>query len=471
MNKNLQEAMRKIPSMDKLLAFPWVHEYEVIIGRELVKESITEILKSEKAAILKNPDIQFETEEVFEKIRTKLHSKSYPTLRPVINSTGVVIHTNLGRSVLAEDAIKSVAEIAGSYSTLEYSLEKGSRGHRNNHVEWLVCQLTGAEAALVVNNNAGAVILTLSALSKGKEAVVSRGELVEIGGSFRIPDIMSLSGTDMIEVGTTNRTHLRDYENAITENTKLLLKIHPSNYRIAGFSSSVPREDLSELAHKNGLIFMEDLGSGMLVDTSSIGLTEDPTVRNCLEAGVDLVTFSGDKLLGGPQLGVLVGKKEIIDQLRTYPLLRALRVDKMTLSAFEATMRLYLKGDINRIPTLSMVFETEENLKHKAQLLARRIRRLVNEKLSGKAAVVKVVETKDTVGGGTFPQSILKGYGVAITIPSVCSSGVLLQKLRGYSTPIIAGASDDMVVFHVRTLLGENEKVIVSALEEIIEKN
>ena len=264
MDANIQKIMRNIPSMDKLLALPWIDGYEKKLGRETVKLLLTELLAAQRARILKDPDTAFDFESIENDARRLLDKKSTPSLRRVVNATGVVIHTNLGRSLLAEEAVKEVLEIAGSYNTLEYSLEEGARGHRNNHVEWLLCRLTGAEAALVVNNNAAAVILALSALAKDKESVVSRGELVEIGGSFRIPDIMALSGTRMVEVGTTNRTHLKDYETAITEECAVLLKVHPSNYRVTGFHSAVPREELAALARARGLVFMEDLGSGTL---------------------------------------------------------------------------------------------------------------------------------------------------------------------------------------------------------------
>ena len=351
--------------------------------------------------------------------------------------------------------------IAGNYNTLEYSPKEGQRGHRNTHVEWLLCRLTGAEAAIVVNNNAGAVILALGALAKDKEAIVSRGELVEIGGSFRIPDIMALSGTKMVEVGTTNRTHLKDYDSAITDETSVLLKIHPSNYRIAGFTSAVPREELSALAHERGLIFMEDLGSGMLIDTAEAGLTSDPTVRECINSGVDIVTFSGDKLLGGPQIGAIVGSAEIVNRLRTYPLLRALRVDKMTLAAFESTLRLYLKGETEKIPTLAMVFAAEKDLKKKASTFSAGLKKYFKTtKL--RSVSIGVVETSDAVGGGTFPQSELKGYGVSLKLPELGSTGRLAERLRMASVPIVSGASDDRLVFHMRTIRADDAKLIIA---------
>lgn len=467
MKDQIQNAMRRIPSMDKLLNLPWVAAYEAEIGRDAIKAIIGDLLRVQREKIQAKPDSAFDAESIAREAKKRIAEKAKPTLRRVVNATGVVIHTNMGRSLLADDAVKAVNEIASNYNTLEYSPEKGARGHRNDHVEWLLCRLTGAEAAIVVNNNAGAVILALGALAKDKEAIVSRGELVEIGGSFRIPDIMSLSGTNMVEVGTTNRTHLIDYSSAITSETGMLLKIHPSNYRIAGFTSSVPREELSSLAHEHGLIFMEDLGSGMLVDTSKVGLTSDPTVRECIDSGVDIVTFSGDKLLGGPQIGAIVGSAEIIDKLRKYPLLRALRVDKMTLAAFEATLRLYLKGKEEEIPTISMVFANQEELKKKAQNFARRMKTYFS-KTKLRSVSIFVSETSDAVGGGTFPQSELKGYGVSLKIPELGSTGRLAEHLRMTTVPVITGASDDRLLFHMRTLTSEDEKLILNAFTEIL---
>lgn len=470
MDEQMQSAMRRIPAMNTLLSQPWVAGYEAEIGRETVKAVISGVLDDQRKKITKNPDTAFDAETVARAARAELEKKARSTLRRVVNATGVVIHTNLGRSLLAEDAVEAVRNIAAHYNTLEYSVGTGARGHRNDHVEWLICRLTGAEAALVVNNNAAAVILSLMALAKDKETVVSRGELVEIGGSFRIPDIMELSGTKMVSVGTTNRTHLRDYTAAITGETALLLKVHPSNYRITGFTSAVPREELAALARENGLIFMEDLGSGMLIDTSSIGLNDDPTVGRCLEAGADLVTFSGDKLLGGPQIGVIVGSAELISRLRTFPLLRALRVDKMTLAGFEATLRLYLKGEEQKIPTVSMVFRGEEELKKQAQRLAKKLRDFFTGKKL-RSISIDVTPVSDAVGGGTFPQSELKGYAVAVRLPEIGGAGKLAEKLRAAREPIIAGASEDRLLLHVRTLSEEDEKAILAAFREMLDWN
>ncbi|NLD05423.1 MAG: L-seryl-tRNA(Sec) selenium transferase [Synergistaceae bacterium] len=458
--------MRNIPSMNSILSMPWIGKYETEIGRDSVKSIISVVLDEQREKILNDPDVAFDTEKITAEAEKRLKVRAHKSLKPVVNATGVVLHTNLGRSLLAKEAVEAVESVAGSYSTLEYSPETGSRGQRNDHVEWLLCRLTGAEAAIVVNNNAAAVILCLGALSKEKEAVISRGELVEIGGSFRIPEIMALSGSKMVEVGTTNMTHLHDFESALTEETAMILKVHTSNFIIEGFTSSVPREELAKLAHDNKIIFMEDLGSGMLTEPNIKIQKEDPTVRSCIEAGVDLVTFSGDKLLGGPQIGVIAGSARLIDKLRKYPLLRALRVDKMTLAAFEATLRLYLKGETGSIPTFRMINRDAEEMKKQAQRFKRKLSVLLG-KTGLRSVFIDVVAVKDTVGGGSFPGFELPGHAVSLKLPELGSAGKLAEKLRSLEIPVIAGASDDRVLFHVRTLSEKDEKWILDGFKEM----
>ena len=462
--------MKRIPSMDRLLGAAWIVKYESEIGREAVKALISDVLNSYRNKIKNNSNVAFDEESVANEIRTLLELKSSLSLKKVINATGVVLHTNLGRALLAEKAVEAVKEVATSYSTLEYSIQEGARGQRGDHVEWLLCELTGAEAAIVVNNNAGAVVLALSALAKNKETIVSRGELVEIGGSFRVPDIMAFSDTKLVEVGTTNRTHLKDYAAAITEETAMLLKVHPSNYRIEGFASSVSREDLSMLSQQHGIIFMEDVGSGMLVDLKEAGLDGEPTVRDWLKAGCDIVTFSGDKLLGGPQIGAIVGKAEVIDRLRTNPLLRALRVDKMTLAAFEGTLRLYLKGDYLSIPTLAMIFKKPKELKKQAESFKDSLKNyFLKTKL--RSVSIEVTSTIDTVGGGAFPLSRLEGYAVAIKLPEMGSAGKLSELLRNATIPVITGAYEGKILFHMRTLQIGDENNIIKAFDSFLNTN
>lgn len=450
-------ALRSLPSMDILLGSPRVEPFFSMIGRESVKSILTEALDSERKELLDGRSEHTSSESVLARALPLLERRGANSLLPVINATGVVVHTNLGRSCLAEEAAEAVLAAARCYSTLEFNLEEGKRGRRTDHVEWLLRRVTGAEAGLVVNNNAGAVLLSLAALCQGKEVIVSRGELVEIGGSFRIPEIMAFSGVRLVEVGATNRTHLRDYANAVTENTAALLKVHPSNFRMEGFVSSAPREELASLAKERGLHFIEDLGSGTLLDFSRCGLFGEPTVRDCLEQGVHLVTFSGDKMLGGPQIGAVAGKKQLVDALRSYPLHRALRVDKMTLAAFEATLRLYLRGEEKRIPTVSMLFAESDSLKLRAESLLKTLRS------SFPNGRFTLTEVQDAVGGGAFPAEQLSGWGVSVSLEEWGSAGRVQRLLRRAQPPVVAGARENETVLHVRTLLPGDEDRILEA--------
>ena len=459
MNPNEKQtgAFRSLPSMDVLLGSPCVEPFFSMIGRESVKSILTEALQSERKELLNGRSDHASCESVLARAKPLLERRGAKSLIPVINATGVVVHTNLGRSCLAEEAAEAVLAVARRYNTLEFNLEEGKRGRRTDHVEWLLRRVTGAEAGLVVNNNAGAVLLSLAALCQGKEVIVSRGELVEIGGSFRIPDIMAFSGVRLVEVGATNRTHLRDYANAVTENTAALLKVHPSNFLMEGFVSSTPREELASLAKDRGLFFIEDLGSGMLIDYSRCGLLGEPTVRDCIEQGVHLVTFSGDKMLGGPQIGGVAGKKQLVDALRTYPLHRALRVDKMTLAAFEATLRLYLRGEEKRIPTVSMLFAESHSLQLRAEALLNTLRS------SFPNGQFTLTEVDDAVGGGAFPAEKLPGWGVSVSMEDWGSAGRVQRLLRGAQPPVVAGARENETILHVRTLLPGDEERILEA--------
>jgi len=361
-----------------------------------------------------------------------------------------------------------VREAAANYSDLEYNLNDGTRGRRGANAEDDVCALTGAEAALVVNNNAGAVLLCLSGLARGTEVVVSRGELVEIGGSFRIPEIMEFSGATLVEVGATNMTHLRDYERAVTDKTSMLLKVHPSNFRIEGFTGKPERRELADLARERGLIFMEDAGSGLLIKPTDSPMWDGETdVKTCLEEGVDLVTFSGDKILGGPQIGVVAGKRALIDRLRVHPVMRALRVDKMTLAAFEATMRLYRKKDYDAIPTLAMLRRTQESMKAQASRLAAKLRKAAGGATGQTGQKFSVVQVSDAVGGGSLPAVPLPGWGVAVTKHPLGGAGRLQTLLRAREIPVICGARDDALVIHVRTIRPADEAEVVRAFGEL----
>ena len=462
MKNELRELLRTLPPMDELLSRPWVPAIENLLGRNAVKSVFADVIGEIRKEIRQGRPVSVDPEAIEKEARHRLEPYLRPRLRNVVNATGVVVHTNLGRSVLPVETTRHICEIASGYNTLEFDLEEGRRGHRNELVEWLLCQVTGADAAVVVNNNAGAVMLVLSALAGNREAIVSRGELVEIGGSLRVPEIMAFSGTDMVEVGTTNRTHLKDYAGAVTERTAMLLKVHPSNYRVVGFHSEVPREDLAALAREKDLIFMEDLGSGILLDLTPWGLTGEPTVKQCLMSGVDLITFSGDKLLGGPQVGVIAGRRQLIDQIRTHPLVRALRVDKMALAALESILRLYLEGRWREIPTLEMLTLSQEELETRAESL--------KAKLANRFPDLPFLLTRvnDAVGGGAFPATDIPGLAVSISGTHELR-GDIQRQLRIQEPAIVAGAREDRVDLHVRTLLPGDDERILQALSALME--
>ncbi len=459
------QKLRKIPAMDIVLGYEWLQTWLEKLGRLRVKRIINQKLSEIRELILTDDDAEFSPDNFRTSCLHALAFASRPSLRRVINAAGVVIHTNLGRSLIAPEAVKSMTESASYYSNLEYDLKAGTRGQRNSHVEDLLCALTGAESAMVVNNNAGAVLLALSALSKNTEVIMSRGELVEIGGSFRIPDIMELSGAKLIEVGTTNRTHLYDYERAVNENTSMLMKIHPSNFRIEGFTCSPERRELANLAHERNIVFMEDAGSGLLVDGEEINLPANSgeiSIKACLERGADLVTFSGDKMLGGPQIGGIVGRREILDKLKKYPLARALRVDKVTLSGFEATLRLYSQGTLDEIPTLRMLRRSDCDMRAQAERLAGELAGKINPEVK-----ITVSQVQDAAGGGSCPEIKLTGWGVVISHKNF-GAGYLQKILRGLEVPILTGARENELVLHVRTLQDNDEHVIISELAGVL---
>ncbi|MDR1740794.1 MAG: L-seryl-tRNA(Sec) selenium transferase [Synergistaceae bacterium] len=446
--------MRSIPAMDALLSEEWTEPWLKQLGRGTVKRVFDAALAELRRRIAAD-EAPLAPDAIRSALADALARRAGRGLRRIINATGVVIHTNLGRSCLADEAVEAVRMTASRYGNLEYDVEEGTRGSRNSHVEDDVRELTGAEAALVVNNNAGAVLLCLSALAHSTEVVVSRGELVEIGGAFRVPDIMAFSGALLVEVGTTNRTHLSDYEAAITDRTSMLLKVHPSNFRIIGFTSAPKREDMAALAHSRGLVMMEDAGSGLLVDGADLGLSGEASVGACIASGCDLVTFSGDKMLGGPQIGVIVGKKCLVDQLRNHPAARALRVDKMTLAAFAATARLYRLGELDRVPTLAMLRRSGESMEEQARRIASAI---------GGVAV----QVEDAVGGGSHPEHPIPGWGAVLPCGGAGGAGRLLAALRSRSTPILCGARGDAAVIHVRTLLPGDEEEVIAAFQRLV---
>src|SRR5690625_4785539 len=381
------------------------------------------------------------------------------SLQNVINATGVVLHTNLGRAPLARSAAEQIYNVATAYSTLEYDIKTGTRGSRHDIVERYITALTGAEAALVVNNNAAAVYFVLKAFAKGKEVIVSRGELVEIGGSFRISSIMEESGATLVEIGTTNKTHLADYEQALTEETALILKVHKSNFALIGFTEEVDTTDLRQLATKRNVPIYEDLGSGTLFDFKSKQIGSEPTVQEKVRAGIDIISFSGDKLLGGPQAGIIVGKKQYIDQLKKHQLMRVLRVDKFTLASLEATLKLYMNERIEEIPTIRAILADEETIYEKAYSFMEMLRKF------DIPFQMEIVKGTSMVGGGTMPDVTLPTYVVKV-FHETLSSETVARKLRDYSPPIVVRVKGDAVLLDFRTVSEEEIRMLVAAFRE-----
>lgn len=457
-----------LPSVDRLLQRT---ELEALLedhSRKALKTAIQEVLVQIRQGILKEDKELPEDTEIIEMIQNKLEERSseFVSLKRVVNGTGTIVHTNLGRSCLASSIAESFQEIAFHYSNLEYDLKEGRRGSRYDHIRKIVQELTGAEDALVVNNNAAAVFLVLNTLAKGTEVLVSRGELVEIGGAFRIPDVINHSGGTIKEVGTTNKTHLVDYQEAIDEETGAIMKVHTSNYRIVGFTESVEYDQLAKLAHEHGLPFINDLGSGLLIDLQPYGLPYEPTVKEVLAKGTDIVTFSGDKLLGGPQAGIIAGKKEYIQMMRKNQMTRALRVDKFTLAALERTMALYLDEEkvLSEIPTLAMITESKENCLLEAQNLANEIRQL---KLP---LTVDVKVSAAAIGGGSYPEWTIPSTVVTLKSQQF-SASQLEEQLRSQKIPIIGRISQEHYSLDIRTLQREDFTVILDALKNIFKPN
>ncbi|MBE7551105.1 MAG: L-seryl-tRNA(Sec) selenium transferase [Anaerolineales bacterium] len=455
----MQAQLRQLPSVDKLLQNDQLAPLTEIHGRVLVVDAIRTVLDLARQRIMAGQSMQ-PAAALVEAILARLSVTVRPSLQPVINATGVIIHTNLGRALLSQRAQQAMLQVASTYSNLEYDLEAGARGSRYTHAADLLCRLTGAEAAVVVNNNAGAVILALSALAKDKEVIISRSQLVEIGGGFRIPEIMAQSGAHLVEVGTTNRTYRQDFEQVIDlQRTGLLLSVHYSNYQIIGFTTQPTLAELAELAQSYHLPFMEDLGSGTLLDTVPFGLAHEPTIQESLAAGVDLVTASGDKLLGGPQAGLILGRAALIEQIKKHPLIRALRVDKITLAALQATLLAYLEGKATiEIPVWRMIAADLATLTRRAQNWRRALR-----SLSQFANLpLQVVDSVSTVGGGSLPGQTLPTKALTVTVPSV---DALAAQLRQADPPVIARIDNGQLLLDPRTVLPEQDKALVAALE------
>jgi L-seryl-tRNA(Ser) seleniumtransferase len=460
--------LRSIPSVDRVLGDPSLGRLYAAYSEEIVKRMVRRGLDELREEILRggaSPE-DCTPGAVVSRTETLLHLRVGPKLRTVVNATGVIVHTNLGRSPLSHRVADRITRAAVAYSNLEYDLAQGGRGERNAHLRELVEELTGAEASLTVNNNAAAVLLALGSLAEGKEVIVSRGELIEIGGSFRIPDVMSRSGAILREVGTTNRTHPRDYSNAINERTGLILKVHPSNYRITGFTREVKLEELVSIGREKGIPTMFDLGAGCLVDLAPYGLEGEPTVRQVISSGVDLVTFSGDKLLGGPQAGIAAGRADLVERMRTNPLARALRMDKLTLAALEATLEEYAApGPVTEaIPALAMITRSHDALRQAAESLAHAVEARV-----GELAVIGTEEGIARVGGGSLPTGELPGPRVTVR-PKRVSAGRLERRLREGDPPVIVLVREDAVLIDPRTLLHDQAARIPELLAAALER-
>lgn len=447
----MSNLFRKLPKIDILMKDERLQEFRENLSYNtfytLVKNEIDSFREGIKSGKIEN----FEVEDIIENITNKGKFAGNNRLKKVINGSGVIIHTNLGRSVLNKKVVEKIVEVAENYNNLEYDLETGKRGHRNSHVEELICKITGAEGALVVNNNAAAVIICLNEFAKDKNSIVSRGELVEIGGSFRIPDIMELSGSKLREVGTTNKTNFADYERAIDEETALILKVHRSNFKIMGFTDEVGNKDIARLGKERGIVTMEDLGSGVLVDFSKYGVVKEATVQESIASGMDIVTISGDKLLGGPQCGIILASAENIARLKKNQYLRAFRVDKLVLSALESTLKFYLdeREAVREIPTLRMITEDKSEVLKRAE----KLQGLLKEK----EIFTEIIESRAKIGGGSMPEETVPSYALVF-------DGNPLELERYFRTGdinIIGRIAEDSFILDVKTIRDEDMDIIV----------
>lgn len=452
MDKNL--LYRSIPKVDVLLEKEEIKAGIEIYGREIVVDAIrieTEALRKYIGTCESEDAAKDAITNVAASILARAEKMLMPNMKKIINATGTILHTNLGRAPIGKEHIQHIADIATGYSNLEYNLEAGKRGERYSHFEELLCKITGAEAAMAVNNNAAAVMLVLSSLGKGGEVVVSRGELIEIGGKFRIPDVLEQSGATLVEIGTTNKTHYSDYEDAINENTAALLKVHTSNYRIVGFTESVTNEELVPLAKEHEIPLIEDLGSGVLIDLSKYGITYEPTVQDAVRAGVDVVTFSGDKLLGGPQAGIIIGKKKYIDKMKKNPLTRALRIDKFTAAALEVVLKEYLSEEraIKNLPVLHMITKSLAEVDKEARKLKRFLKSLELDVELG------IEKCESQIGGGSLPLERIPSVAVTMK-PNKISTAELEERMRFLEVPIIPRTVNDKILMDVRCIGVQN---------------
>lgn len=458
------QLLRQIPKVDELLRHPRLASLSC--QHTILTETVREVIDSLRQAILAGEEPSLQPDSLCDEVERLVQKKTTMNLRPVINATGIVLHTNLGRAKLSTAAVQAIQSVAQDYNTLEYNLEKGSRGSRYSHVEQLISKLTGAEDAMVVNNNAAAVMLVLSTMARGKEVVTSRGELVEIGGAFRVPEIMSQSGGTLVEVGTTNKTHPSDYVRAVTENTGAFLKVHTSNFKIVGFSEEVSLEEMVRLGHERNIPVIYDLGSGAMVRLEDYGILDEPNVLDAMKSGADIISFSGDKLLGGPQAGIIIGRREYIEAMKKNPLTRAFRIDKLTLAALEATLREYQDPAqaIQNNPTLRMITATMETLVPKGEQLLAELQRTCDGSYT-----VELTEDFGQVGGGSVPTQMIRSSVVAVE-PNLVSPDVLEQRLRRISLPIIARISKDRLLLDVRTIEENHFSYIAESIRDCCQK-
>lgn len=450
--------LRQLPSVDRLVNAGDGRALAAVYGRSMALEALRQALESSRESILAGAETSISQETILAQAELTLLEQLRPTLRPVINATGVIVHTNLGRALLSKTSIEAVVEAARSYSNLEFDLAQGARGSRSVHAEQLLRQLTGAEAALAVNNNAAAVLLMLSALCQDREVIISRGQLVEIGGGFRVPDVMAQSGARLVEVGTTNRTHERDYVNAISDETAAILVAHHSNFKIVGFTSEPALEKLAAIAQERDIWLFYDQGSGAVRDTAEYGLTHEITVQEALQAGVDLVAFSGDKLLGGPQAGLLCGKEALIQAVKRHPLARAVRADKMCLAALSATLRSHVTERAEQeLPVWRMMASGAEELHGRAESWL--------ERLSAAGVQAELRPGESTVGGGSLPGSSLPTWLVQLKAPDIV---LVAERLRSTDPPVIGRIADDRLLFDPRTVLVEQEDPLIAAVVDAV---
>jgi len=454
MEKQNEQLLRKLPSVDGLLKDPDLDSFVAEVGRKVVADSIRQAIDEVRELLLAK------TADTKRRVKAVMR----PYYRRVVNATGIILHTGLGRAVLASKALRQIQNELSGYSLLQVGIETGKRSKRDQRIEQLLQQLTGAEAATVVNNNSAATSIVLNTFANGKEVIVSRGQLVEIGGSFRLPDVMAFSGAKLVEVGTTNKTHPRDYANAITENTTAILRVHPSNYKIQGFSSEVPLDELVEIAHSHELIMIDDVGAGALIDFSQFGFEPEPTLTESISKGADIVTSSADKLIGASQGGIILGKAELIEAVRKNQFARIVRVGKLTLVALEATLKLFLDESValSQVPTLQMLRRDASDITKKARRLASQLGKSISD------SAVTTTPGFSQMGSGSLPTQNLATTLVAIR-PEKISAELLASRLRRYSTPVFTRIRNDQVLIDPRTLLSGDDKIVIKALLDILD--